>query len=106
MSQRFRANTSIVNQNGSISWGSNSPMDCLGHHAKIQNCPIIIGVGEQEKEVARLTCYAQGYADTWFSIPADTRYRGHVIHGYFTGTEEGPIFRVMDQDKHFFEAQP
>ena len=55
------------------------------------------------REVARLTCYATGYADSAFSIPACTRSRGRYVRGYFTGTETGPEFRVMDSHKHIFE---
>ena len=81
--------------NGAIGYGHNSPMDCIGPYAKIKNCPIN-GI---EK---RLTCYATGYADTFFSIPACTRYKGKYIKGYISGTENGPEFHVMDSHKHFF----
>lgn len=60
-------------------------MDCLGPWAKVQNCPI-------DGFDMRLTCYATGYADTMFSIPACTRYRGKYIGGYFTQQEGGALF--------------
>jgi hypothetical protein len=37
----------------------------------------------------RLTCYATGYADTYFSIPAVTRYKGKRIKGYLTTDQDG-----------------
>ena len=46
-----------------------------------------------------VTCYATGYADTWFSVPAMTRYRGRYIAGYFTLTDGAIEFRLMDRHK-------
>ena len=89
-------------------------MDCLGAYAKVRDCPIIIMVPGLERydpwqyiEVARLTCYASGYADTAFSVPANTRYRGKHVRGYFTHTDNddassGCVFQVMDSHKHLF----
>lgn len=92
--QRFYANPSTrrVAPNGAVSFAPGGPMDCIGHFAKIQNCPI-------EGTDLRLTCYATGYADTWFSVPACTRRRGKYIRGFFTGREGGPVFVPMDAHK-------
>jgi hypothetical protein len=68
-------------------------MDCLGPYAKVVNCPI---AGTN----LRLTCYATGYADTAFSIPACTRRKGKHIRGYFSADEEGTVFNVVDAHKH------
>ena len=66
--------------NGAVGWRPGGPMDCLGPYAKVRNCPIMVdGV-----EVGRRTCYATGYADTFFSVPACTRWKGWYVGGYFT----------------------
>mgnify|MGYP000417320991 FL=1 len=95
MTQKFYAapSTRTEEANGAISYAPGGMMDCLGHFAKISNCPI---AGTD----LRLTCYATNYADTYFSIPAVTRYKGKRIVGYFTGTDTGPEFRVLDSHKH------
>lgn len=65
-------------------------MDCLGPYAKVQNCPIA-------GTAVRLTCYAQGYADTYFSIPAATRRKGRIVRGYFAMDGAGGVeFRPFD----------
>jgi hypothetical protein len=51
-------------------------MDCLGPYAKVQNCPI-------DGTDLHRTCYATGYADSFFSIPAYTRVKGKYIGGFF-----------------------
>lgn len=87
MSQRFYANpqTRRVAPNGAISYGPGDSFDCVGPWAKVSNCPI-------DETDLRLTCYATGYADTFFSIPACTRYRGQYVSGFFTNGDEGPQF--------------
>jgi hypothetical protein len=70
--------------NGAIGHRSGSAFDCLGPYAKVRNCPI------GGMDGLRLTCYATGYPDTYFSIPAYTRYQGMYIAGYF-GTNDGSI---------------
>ena len=95
MGQKFRAeqHTEHAHPNGAKGYGPGGPFDCIGTFAKVKHCPIVCdGV-----EGLRLTCYATGYADTAFSIPACTRYKGQHIGGYFTGTENGPEFRVYDR---------
>lgn len=86
--QRFYADVSEEWPNGAIGWRSSSMFDCLGPFAKVQNCPID-GTG------IRLTCYATGHADAYFSVPAVTRYRGQRIKGYFTLGDDGCVFVPM-----------
>lgn len=97
MGQHFYASPAdtFTSNNGAIGHRSGSPFDCLGPYAKVSNCPI-------EGTTVRLTCYATGYANTVFSIPACTRYRGRYIRGYFTGRDDGTVFVVMDSHKHLF----
>lgn len=91
MGQKFYANpnTKRVEKNGAVSFAPGGPFDCVGHYAKIKNCPVAGVPG------LRLTAYASGYADTFFSVPACTRYRGQHIAGYFAADENGPVFHVM-----------
>ncbi len=93
MCQKFIAREKFVNKNGAIGWRPGGPFDCLGPFAKVQNCPI-------DGTSLRLTCYATGYADTYFSIPACTRYPGKYIKGYFTDHGEGTIFMPLNTHKH------
>ncbi len=67
-------------------------MDCLGPYAKVQNCPI-------HGTALRLTCYATGYADTYFSVPASTRYKGKHVAGYFSMDDGAIEFRPLDKHK-------
>lgn len=92
MPQRFIARESFTFSNGAIGWGPGVPFDCLGPYAKVQNCPI-------HGTNLRLTCYATGYADTYFSVPADTRYRGKRVTGYFTMNDGAIEFRP--HTKHY-----
>lgn len=75
-------------------------MDCLGPFAKVENCPIA-------GTTIRRTCYATGYADTYFSVPACMRFRGRYVRGYFTTPTEsasdfpGSVeFRPMSFELH------
>lgn len=77
MGQHFIAREPFNFSNGAIGWAPGGPFDCLGPYAKVENCPI----GDSD---IRRTAYATGYADTYFSIPACTRYRGRYIKGFFT----------------------
>lgn len=61
--------------------------------SKIANCPVIC-----DREV-RVTVYATGHADTYFSIPACCKVRGKYIGGYITGTETGHVFHPYDRFK-------
>jgi hypothetical protein len=89
MSQRFAARERFDYPNGAIGWRPGGPMDCLGPYAKVQNCPI-------DGTDLRLTCYATGYADTFFSVPACTRIKGRYVRGYFTLTDGSISFRRTD----------
>jgi hypothetical protein len=93
-SQKFYAsqNDTFTWSNGAIGHRPGGPFDCLGPYAKVRNCPI-------HGTNLRLTCYATGYADTYLSIPACTRYRGKHISGYFTSENGDVVFRVMDRHK-------
>ncbi len=71
--------------NGAVGHRTGVAFDCLGPFAKVRNCPI----GDSDY---RLTCYATGYADTYFSIPACTRIRGVYVRGCFTQDESGVKF--------------
>ena len=91
--QKFYADEPVATSNGAIGWRNSGWGDCLGPYAKVQNCPI-------NGTDLRRTCYATGYADTWFSVPACTRYKGRYIAGYFTHDDDGGIvFRPMDRHK-------
>jgi hypothetical protein len=94
MAQKFIAREKFTFPNGAIGWRPGGPFDCLGPYAKVQNCPIVVNGKDTGK---RLTAYATGYADTWFSVPACTRYRGKHIGGYFSLDEEAIEFRVYDR---------
>lgn len=97
MAQKFYASPTdtLVSPNGAIGHRSGNLFDCLGPFAKVRNCPI---AGTDK----RLTCYATTYANTFFSVPACTRYKGKHIRGFFTTGEEGTVFNVMDSHKHLF----
>ena len=94
MNQKFYASPTdtFVSPNGAIGHRIGGPFDCLGPYAKVRNCPI-------EGTNLRLTCYATGYANTAFSIPACTQYKGRYVRGYFTNREDGTVFCVVDAHK-------
>jgi hypothetical protein len=97
MGQKFVARERFDFANGAIGWRPGGPFDCLGPYAKVNNCPI-------HGTSLRLTCYASGYADTFFSVPATTRFRGQHVVGYFT-CEDGNIeFRVVDRHRHLVDS--
>ena len=93
--QKFYAdpNYSVKFPNGAIGYRATSlTFDCLGPYAKVTNCPI---AGSD----MRRTCYATGYADTYFSVPACTRIKGKYVAGYFSLDDGAIEFRVMDRHK-------
>lgn len=98
MGQKFYAHPTdtFTWPNDAIGHRSGSPFDCLGPFAKVRNCPI-------DGTDKRLTCYATGYADTYFSIPACTRYKGKHIRGFFTIKDNNIVFCVVDSHKHYFK---
>ena len=79
--------------NGAIGHRTGYPFDCLGPYAKVVNCPI------DGHPTLRLTCYATGYADTFFSVPACTRRKGKHIRGFFTQRDENIVFVPMNEHK-------
>jgi hypothetical protein len=100
--QRFIARVRRVFSNGAVGWAPGGPMDCLGPYAKVEQCPI-------HGTDLRRTAYATGYADTFFSIPACTRYRGRYIGGYFAMVDnDGVEFRPYDRfkDRLPFQQEP
>ena len=99
--QKFIAREKFEFSNGAIGYRPGGAFDCLGPWAKVKNCPIVVnGV-----EVDRLTCYATGYANTYFSVPACTRKRGNYVRGYFTQSNNGGAeFHVMNSHKFIFGA--
>jgi hypothetical protein len=91
MAQKFYASPTdtFTWPNGAVGHRSGVQFDCLGPYAKVVNCPI----GNTNY---RLTCYATGYADTAFSVPACTRIKGRHVRGYFSLDEDGIQFRPME----------
>lgn len=83
--QKFKARERFEFVNGAIGWRPGGPFDSLGPYAKVQNCPI-------DGTTVRRTVYATGYADSYFSVPACTRYRGRYIGGFFELEGDGPVF--------------
>ena len=90
MGQKFIARERFEFINGAVGWRPGGAFDCLGPYAKVQNCPV-------EGTNLRLTCYATGYADTMFSVPACTRYKGKHIRGFFTLHDGAIEFRPYVQ---------
>ena len=105
---KFLARERFAFSNGAVGWRPGGPFDCLGPYAKVENCPLVrlewfpypgreehepgaIGCGQWASVDTglRLTCYATGYADSFFSVPACTRFRGQHVGGYFTSPESG-----------------
>lgn len=88
MGQKFYASPhdTFEFSNGAIGHRPGGPFDCLGPYAKVRNCPV-------EGYDKRLTCYATGYADAYFSIPACTRIDGKPVRGYFTMDDGAISFR-------------
>ena len=87
MMQRFIARERFEFANGAVGWRTGGPFDCVGPYAKVNNCPI-------EGTNLRRTAYATGFADTYFSIPACTRYRGQYIGGFLSPDEDGGVVFV------------
>ena len=93
MGQRFIACERHEFSNGAVGYAPGGPFDCLGPYAKVANCPV-------KGTDLRLTCYATGYADTFFSVPACTRRRGKHVSGFFSQDDSGGlVFTPMDHHK-------
>lgn len=93
MGQKFYAHPTdtFTFPNGAIGHRTGAgSFDCLGPYAKVRKCPI-------EGTQIVLTAYATGYADTMFSIPAMTRYKGQYIGGFFTLDDGAILFRPYDR---------
>ena len=89
MGQKFYADPRTAHRwnNGAVGYRPTpGPFDTLGPYAKVRHCPI------DGMEGLRLTAYATGYSDTYFSIPACTRYRGQYIAGFFAIRADGIVF--------------
>lgn len=89
--QKYRADTSETKSDGSKVWYA----QWIGGPslAKIENCRLNNLVGEP-----RRTVYITGEADTWFSVPAVTRYMGKRIKGYVTSDKGVLVFRHVYYD--------
>lgn len=97
--QIYRAVERREFSNGAVGWAPGGPFDCLGPYAKVQNCPI---AGTSRRQ----TCYATGYADTFFSVPAVCRIKGKRVRGYFTMDHNAIEFRVLDTHRHLVPELP
>jgi hypothetical protein len=92
--QRFIAKDAFTFSNGATGYRPGGPFDCLGPYAKVLNCPI-------HGTDLRRACYATGYADTFFSVPACTRVKGRYISGYLTCDEVGTGVEFRPHTKHY-----
>jgi len=111
--QRFYAHptNTFTWPNGAVGHRPGTLFDCLGPYAKVRNCPVVglplprrAKCGGGETRGNRYTCYATGYADTYFSIPAVTKVRGVRIRGYLTVDEAGIEFRMFDGEMGKLQA--
>lgn len=92
--QTFIAREPFTFPNGAVGYRPGGPFDCLGPFAKVLDCPI-------HGTSIRRACYATGYADTYFSIPAVCKVNGKRVKGYLTTDSDNNVqFRVMDSHKH------
>lgn len=96
--QRFIARERREFSNGAIGWAPSGPLDCLGPYAKVENCPIVVlDDGKRRDTGLRRTCYAQGYADSYFSIPAACKIQGRRVKGFLTGDDGGGVVFILYQ---------
>lgn len=88
--QKFYADPrhSFTFKNGAIGYRPTASFDCLGPYAKVVNCPV-------DGTALRLTCYATGYADTYFSVPACTQHKGRYVSGFFSMRDDSIVFVPM-----------
>ena len=82
--QRYRADKSEKQSDGAMVWRA----EWMGGPtlAKIVDCRLANLEGEP-----RRTVYITGEPDTFFSIPACTRYLGKYVRGYVTGDDDGNL---------------
>lgn len=82
--QKIRADVSQQQPDGATIWCAcwmgGKPI------AKIMQCRWASLAGEP-----RVTAYAQGDADTFFSVPAKCRYAGKTVTGYITQEDSGNL---------------
>jgi hypothetical protein len=99
--QQFYAdpNNTFTWENGAIGYRPGGPFDCIGPFAKVKNCPI-------DGTDLRLTCYATGHHDTFFSIPACTKHRDKYIGGYMTTDGDGVKFVPYDRYRDRLAPRP
>lgn len=91
MSQKFYASRTDTFTFPSGAIGHRTGPNCpLGPYAKVSNCRVQ-GLGK------RFTCYATGYADTMFSVPACTRIGNEYIGGFFMTAFDDIEFVVYDR---------
>ncbi len=96
--QKFRAAERFEFPNGAIGWRPGGPFDCLGPYAKVEGCPVD---GFHE---LRRTCYATGYADTFFSVPAGFTIKGFSVRGFFTLDDGAIRFRPYTRYAYAIEV--
>lgn len=88
--QRFYASADTFTwPNGAVGHRPGGPFDCLGPYAIVRNCPVK-GIER------RYTCYATGYADMFFSVPACTSIKGKRVRGFFSMSDAGIEFTPMN----------
>lgn len=77
--QRFYAHpdNTFTWPNGAVGHRPGGPFDCLGPYAVVRNVPI-------KGTKLRVTAYASGYPDTFFSVPAACKVNARYIGGFFT----------------------
>lgn len=102
---RFIAREPFHFANGAIGWRPGGPTDCLGPFAKVEQCPV------QGYPDLRVTAYATGYADTFFSVPAEFRIQRNGVRvrvvGFFTSPSDsssdfpGSIEFILMADQHY-----
>lgn len=82
--QKYRADKATAQPDGAIVWRA----EWMGGPslARVNNCRCSNLQGEP-----RVTAYATGEADTWFSIPAVCSYAGVRMRGYLTGDDSGNL---------------
>jgi hypothetical protein len=82
--QKYRADKASVQPDGAMVWHTlwmGGPT-----LAKIKYCRLANLAGEPRRSV-----YITGEPDTFFSIPAVTRYMGKRLKGYVTGDDDGNL---------------
>ena len=71
--------TAHKHPNGSVTFMAGA----FGTLSKVTNCPVPM-FGPDVRRTVRAT----GYADTFFSVPAECSFRGKTVRGYLTTTKD------------------